>query len=165
MAAGGGPYPLDALREVRRAADGVPIHMDGARLFNAEVATGDRAATFAHEATTVMCCLSKGLCAPVGSLLAGPAELDDLFRLERKRLGGAMRQAGVLAAAGLVALSSMVERLADDHASGPSGRSRCRTLAQLGPRSSPRRDQHRGRQRPLARAGHRTPSLSRRARG
>ncbi len=116
MAAGGRPYPLDALREVRRAADGVPIHMDGARLFNAEVATGDRAATFAHEATTVMCCLSKGLCAPVGSLLAGPAELDDLFRLERKRLGGAMRQAGVLAAAGLVALSSMVERLADDHA-------------------------------------------------
>ena len=80
-------------REVRRAADGVPIHMDGARLFNAEVATGNRAATFAHEATTVMCCLSKGLCTPVGSLLAGQAELDDLFRLERKRLGGAMRQA------------------------------------------------------------------------
>jgi threonine aldolase len=116
MASGGTPYPLVSLRSVRQAADGVPIHMDGARLFNAEVATGVPARTFAAEASTVMCCLSKGLCAPVGSLLAGPAELLDRFRLERKRLGGAMRQAGVLAAAGLLALGVMVERLAEDHA-------------------------------------------------
>jgi threonine aldolase len=115
MAAGGMPYPLEALRALGSAAGGVPLHMDGARLFNAEVATGTPAATLAGPATTVMCCLSKGLCAPVGSLLAGPAELQGSFRLERKRLGGAMRQAGVLAAAGLVALTAMVGRLAEDH--------------------------------------------------
>ncbi len=115
MAAGGAPLGLEALRALRIAAGPVPIHMDGARLFNAEVATGVSAAEAAAEATTVMCCLSKGLCAPVGSLLAGPAELMEAARLERRRLGGGMRQAGVLAAAGLVSLRSMVERLAQDH--------------------------------------------------
>jgi threonine aldolase len=74
------------------------------------------AADYARHATTVMCCLSKGLCAPVGSLLAGPAEVMAGARTERSRLGGGMRQAGVLAAAGLVALRTMVDRLADDHA-------------------------------------------------
>ncbi|HEV3496080.1 MAG TPA: beta-eliminating lyase-related protein, partial [Actinomycetes bacterium] len=72
--------------------------------------------TYAAPATTVMCCLSKGLCAPVGSLLAGPADVIAAARSERQRLGGGMRQAGIIAAAGLVAVERMVERLADDHA-------------------------------------------------
>jgi threonine aldolase len=97
--------------------------MDGARLFNAEVATGVDAARFAAPVTTVMSCLSKGLCAPVGSVLAGPADVMEQARVERLRLGGSMRQAGVIAAAGIVALSTMVERLADDHV-------RARRLAQ-----------------------------------
>ena len=117
MPAGGTPWPLDRLHDVAAAAAaaGCPIHLDGARLFNAEVATGVAAAEYAAPAGTVMCCLSKGLAAPVGSLLAGDAGVVAEARLERKRLGGAMRQAGVIAAAGLVALETMVERLADDH--------------------------------------------------
>jgi threonine aldolase len=114
MPSGGRVWPLDRLAAV--AAVGVPVHLDGARLFNAEVASGVDAAAFAEHATTVMCCLSKGLGAPVGSLLAGPADLIAEGRAERKRLGGAMRQAGILAAAGLIALTDHVERLADDHA-------------------------------------------------
>ena len=114
MPAGGVPWPPDALPAV--AACGLPVHLDGARLFHAEVATGVDAAAYAAPATTVMCCLSKGLCAPVGSLLAGPADLMADARAERQRLGGGMRQAGVIAAAGLVALRTMVERLAEDHA-------------------------------------------------
>jgi threonine aldolase len=115
MPADGAPWTLDALDAVKVATGGLPIHMDGARLFNAEVATGTTAAAYASRAVTVMCCLSKGLCAPVGSLLAGPRDVITAARLERQRLGGGMRQAGVIAAAGLVALHSMVERLADDH--------------------------------------------------
>jgi len=117
MPACGAPWPLARLREVADAAAAarLPVHLDGARLFNAEVATGVAASTLAEPATTVMCCLSKGLCAPVGSMLAGPAELLARARLERARLGGQMRQAGVIAAAGLVALRTMVERLAEDH--------------------------------------------------
>jgi threonine aldolase len=113
MPANGAPWPLERIREV--AACGLPVHLDGARLFNAEVASGVHAATLAEPATTVMCCMSKGLGAPVGSLIAGPAALMDAARAERQRLGGGMRQAGVIAAAALVALTSMVERLADDH--------------------------------------------------
>jgi threonine aldolase len=97
------------------AAAGFPVHLDGARLWNAEVATGCPARRLAEAATTVMCCLSKGLSAPVGSLLAGPADVIAAARVERQRLGGGMRQAGILAAAGLVALRTMVDRLADDH--------------------------------------------------
>ncbi len=115
MAAGGVPWAIDDLRAVRVAAGELPLHMDGARLFNAEVATGVPAAAFAAEATTVMTCLSKGLCAPVGSVLAGPADVMEAARVERHRMGGGMRQAGVIAAAGLVALRTMVDRLADDH--------------------------------------------------
>jgi threonine aldolase len=124
MPANGAPWPLDRMQAVAAAAGaaGLPVHLDGARLFHAEVATGVAAADYAACATTVMCCLSKGLCAPVGSLLAGPADLVAEARGERQRLGGGMRQAGVIAAAGLVALRSMVERLADDHR-------RARTLA------------------------------------
>jgi threonine aldolase len=113
MPADGAPWPLEALEAV--AAVGLPVHLDGARLFNAEVATGVPAAALAAPATTVMCCLSKGLCAPVGSMLAGPSEVMAAARGERQRLGGGMRQAGVIAAAGLVALQTMVERLAEDH--------------------------------------------------
>jgi len=116
MPANGAVWPLEAIKAVRAASGGLPLHMDGARLFHAEVATGVPARDFCSEATTVMCCLSKGLCAPVGSLFAGPADVMAEARGERQRLGGGMRQAGVLAAAGLVALGTMVERLADDHA-------------------------------------------------
>ncbi len=115
MAASGRTWSLPALHQVAEAAGDVPLHMDGARLFNAEVATGVKAEDYAAPVTTVMTCLSKGLCAPVGSLLAGPIDVIDEGRLARKRLGGAMRQAGILAAAGLVALAQMVDRLAEDH--------------------------------------------------
>ena len=115
MAASGAPWSLARLREVADAAGGLPLHMDGARLFNAEAATGIVASQWAAQATTVMSCLSKGLCAPVGSVLAGPADVIAQGRLERKRLGGGMRQAGVLAAPGLVALQTMTERLVEDH--------------------------------------------------
>ena len=115
MPADGRPWPIDAVHAVVEAAGDLPVHMDGARLFNAEVATGITAREYCAPVTTVMCCLSKGLCAPVGSLLAGPADLIVAARGERQRLGGGMRQAGVIAAAGLIALESMVERLAEDH--------------------------------------------------
>jgi threonine aldolase len=113
LASGGRPWPVERLSAV--AAVGVAVHLDGARLFNAAVATGTTVAVRSAGATTVTTCLSKGLGAPVGSLLAGPADVIDRARLERKRMGGGMRQVGILAAAGLVALDTMVERLADDH--------------------------------------------------
>ncbi|HLT68794.1 MAG TPA: GntG family PLP-dependent aldolase [Acidimicrobiales bacterium] len=113
LASGGRPWPLDRLRSL--GAVGVPVHLDGARIFNAAVATGTSVAERCAPATTVMACLSKGLGAPVGSLLAGPAEVIARARVERKRMGGTMRQVGVLAAAGLVALDTMVDRLAEDH--------------------------------------------------
>lgn len=113
MAAGGVVVPVEEIKEV--AAAGLPVHLDGARLWNASVATGIPMAAWAAEATTVMCCLSKGLGAPVGSLLAGDADVIAEARVHRHRLGGGMCQAGVLAAAGLVGLRTMVDRLADDH--------------------------------------------------
>ena len=117
MPADGRAWPLDALRSVGDlcAENRVPLHMDGARLFNAEVAAGVSAADYCSAVTTVMSCLSKGLCAPIGSVLAGPKDFIDAARAERARMGGGMRQAGVIAAAGIVALTTMVERLADDH--------------------------------------------------
>ena len=116
MAASGAPWTTARLEAIVEAAGPVPIHMDGARLFNAVAATGIPAAEWAGPATTVMCCLSKGLCAPVGSLLAGSEDVMSEARLARKRLGGGMRQAGVLAAPGLIALRDMVGRLPEDHA-------------------------------------------------
>ena len=113
MPAGGTVWPVDRLEAV--AALGLPVHLDGARLFHAEVATGTPVTAWTAPATTVMCCLSKGLCAPVGSLLAGPADVIAEARPARQRLGGGMRQAGVIAAAGIVALDRMVDRLAEDH--------------------------------------------------
>ncbi len=115
MASGGGITTPERLELIVEAAQGRPIHLDGARLFNAEVATGIPAERLARGATTVMACLSKGLSAPVGSVLAGPEEVIERARIERKRLGGSMRQAGFLAACGLVALDEMVDRLAEDH--------------------------------------------------
>ena len=115
MAAGGRPWSMDAWKALTAAAGPVPVYVDGARIFNAEVATGIPVARLVEGATAMMSCLSKGLCAPVGSLFAGSADVVDRARVERHRLGGSMRQAGVVAAAGLVALRSMVERLADDH--------------------------------------------------
>lgn len=115
MASGGKVLTPDRLQSIADVASGLPIHLDGARLFNAQVATGLSAAELARPATTVMSCLSKGLCAPVGSLLAGPSDLIARARVERKRLGGSMRQAGVLAAPGLLALTTMVDRLVEDH--------------------------------------------------
>lgn len=91
------------------------LHLDGARIFNAAVAQGVSAAELAEPADTVTFCLSKGLCAPVGSLLCGSAEIIAKARRIRKQLGGGMRQAGVIAAAGIVALEEMVDRLAEDH--------------------------------------------------
>ena len=96
-------------------ACGVPVHVDGARIFNAATSLGLEAASLAAPVDSVMFCISKGLCAPVGSLLAGRREFIALARRKRKIMGGGMRQAGVLAAAGLVALRQMTLRLAEDH--------------------------------------------------
>jgi threonine aldolase len=114
LASGGRPWPVERLQSL--AEVGVPIHQDGARLFNAAVATGVPVADYAAPSLTVTACLSKGLGAPLGSVLAGPADVIARARAERKRLGGAMRQVGIVAAAGLVALETGVDRLADDHA-------------------------------------------------
>ena len=118
MAAGGAVWDASRLAAVGAVAarHQLPVHLDGARLWHAAVATGQSLAERAGPATTVTCCLSKGLGAPVGSLLAGPADLMEAAVVERKRLGGAMRQAGVIAAAGLVAMRTGVDRLAEDHA-------------------------------------------------
>ncbi len=114
LASGG--LAIEAGEMAAAAALGPPVHLDGARLFNAAVALDTAAEELARAATTVMSCVSKGLGAPVGSLLAGPPDLIAEARLHRRRLGGAMRQAGVIAAGGLYALDHHIDRLADDHA-------------------------------------------------
>jgi threonine aldolase len=115
---GGGVIPLATLRELRRVADadGLALHCDGARIWHAHVADRVPLAEYGALFDTLSVCLSKGLGAPVGSMLATPAELIDQARHERKRLGGSMRQSGILAAAGLLALEHHVERLDEDHA-------------------------------------------------
>lgn len=105
---------VEAVAAVARSR-GLALHLDGARLMNAAVATGVAAAELASPFDTVSLCLSKGLGAPVGSVLAGPAGLIRAARRWRKMLGGGMRQAGIIAAAGLWAIDHHVERLADDH--------------------------------------------------
>ena len=114
----GAPLDIDYLQSVRRLAAkfGLRIHMDGARLFNAAVALDVPAAELADAADSVSICLSKGLAAPVGSVVCGTRSFVDRARRARKVLGGGMRQAGVLAAAGIVALTEMTARLAEDHA-------------------------------------------------
>ncbi|MDR0909153.1 MAG: low-specificity L-threonine aldolase [Spirochaetaceae bacterium] len=109
--------PLQNMQEIYSLSQnwGLPVHLDGARIFNAAAALGCDAKEIASNADSVMFCLSKGLCAPVGSLLAGPASFIEKARYKRKIMGGAMRQAGILAAAGIIALKESTKRLADDH--------------------------------------------------
>ncbi len=116
--AGGTVTPLDTFSDLCDHAHdaGFPVHLDGARIFNASVALGIPVAQLTAKADTVMFCLSKGLGAPVGSMLVGSAEIIDRGRLYRKALGGGMRQAGILAAAGLIALEEGPKHLANDHA-------------------------------------------------
>ena len=116
--AGGAVLPLEDLQELREWATGVGtgVHLDGARIWNAHVATGVPLVEYGAVADVLAVCLSKGLGAPVGSLMVGSRDAIDEARVRRKRMGGGMRQAGILAAAGLHALDHHVERLADDHA-------------------------------------------------
>jgi threonine aldolase len=116
--AGGTVAPQARCEAIARVARdlGLPIHLDGARIFNAAVAVGRPATELVRPFDSVMFCLSKGLGAPVGSLVAGSRVFIDEALRVRKRLGGGMRQAGVLAAAGLLALTEQVDRLAEDHA-------------------------------------------------
>ena len=122
--AGGVPVPPEHLSEVAAFAGrhGLAFHVDGARIFNAAVASGVPAADLVSAADSVQFCLSKGLSAPIGSMVAGGAEFITAVHRVRKMLGGGMRQAGIIAAAGIIALDEMVDRLAEDHA-------RARTLA------------------------------------
>lgn len=115
---GGAVLDLDYMREVKGIAHdrGVPVHLDGARIFNAAAYLGVPASTVAAEVDSVQFCLSKGLGAPVGSLVAGTGEFILNVRKQRKVLGGAMRQSGVIAAAGVVAFETMIDRLPEDHA-------------------------------------------------
>lgn len=114
----GAPWPLTALQAIHHFAleRGIRVHMDGARLFNAVVAAGVSAQQYGSCVDTVSICLSKGLGAPVGSVLVGDRETIDRARYYRKMFGGGMRQAGVLAAAGLYALEHNISRMAEDHA-------------------------------------------------
>jgi threonine aldolase len=116
--AGGTVTPVDVLEEIWAGASerGLPVHLDGARVFNAATTLGLPVSTITRGFSTVMFCLSKGLCAPVGSMLVGSRTLIERGRSIRKMLGGGMRQAGVLAAAGLIALEQMPSRLHEDHA-------------------------------------------------
>lgn len=116
--AGGTIFPQDVADDVcdRAHEAGLPVHLDGARIFNAAIATGKPVAEMTRKFDTVMFCLSKGLGAPVGSLLLGTHELMERARVYRKALGGGMRQVGVLAAAGLIALEKHPAKLAEDHA-------------------------------------------------
>jgi threonine aldolase len=122
---GGVVWPLEDLRAASQAAwaHGLRVHLDGARIFNAAVASGVDVADIAACGDTVTFCLSKGLACPAGSVFCGSAESVEQARRWRKRLGGGMRQAGVIAATGLIALRTMVDRLAEDHANA-------RTLAE-----------------------------------
>lgn len=115
---GGTVHPIDTLREISGAcrAAGIGMHLDGARLWNAHVATDVALAEYGSLFDTVSVCYSKGMGAPVGSVLVSSAERIARARVQRKRLGGGMRQVGILAAAGLYALDHNIDRLADDHA-------------------------------------------------
>jgi threonine aldolase len=116
-AAGGRIWPREGAREILAVAHqhGIPVHLDGARILNAQVATGIPARELVHGFDSVMFCLSKGLGCPVGSMLCGSREFIQEARRMRKAMGGGMRQTGILAAAGLYALEHHVDRLAEDH--------------------------------------------------
>jgi threonine aldolase len=114
---GGAVIPLDNFKAVRKIADehGLKVHLDGARIFNAGHASGVPVKQYAGEVDSLMFCLSKGLSAPAGSMLVASRERIEFGRRLRKALGGGMRQVGVLAAPGIIALTEMVDRLKDDH--------------------------------------------------
>ncbi len=115
---GGAVIPLETFKGIRKVADeyGLKIHLDGARIFNASLAAGVPVKEYAKHCDSVMFCLSKGLSSPVGSMLVSDQATIDYARRLRKALGGGMRQAGVLAACGLISLTRMVDRLKEDHA-------------------------------------------------
>lgn len=115
---GGRVMPLDLHRRLCDVAreHGLAVHLDGARIFNAAVQQGVPAREFARDVDSLMFCLSKGLSCPLGSVLVGSREFIDRADRARKRIGGGMRQAGIVAACGIVALESMIDRLAEDHA-------------------------------------------------
>ena len=115
---GGAVLPLDNIKALRAVADrhGIKLHLDGARIFNVSAASGIPVKEYAGLADSVMFCLSKGLSAPVGSVLVGPRDFIDYGRRVRKALGGGMRQVGVLAAPGIISLTEMTRRLGEDHA-------------------------------------------------
>ena len=115
--ANGRVVPAALMAEIYQMAQKhkIPLHIDGARLFNAAAAQGVDVKELTKSCDTVMCCLSKGLCAPVGSMLAGPRDVIERARKYRKMLGGGMRQAGFLAAAGIIAIRDMPARLHIDH--------------------------------------------------
>jgi len=116
--AGGSVMPLERMQEIceRAHAAGLPVHLDGARIFNAAIALGRDAEELARPVDSVMFCLSKGLGAPIGSLILGSRTFIDRALAVRRMFGGSMRQVGIIAAAGIVALEKMTKRLADDHA-------------------------------------------------
>ena len=142
--AGGTVTPLPVLEEIWAGAKErkLPLHLDGARIFNAATALGVDVKTLTRGFDTVMFCLSKGLGAPVGSMLVGSAELMARARLFRKALGGGMRQAGILAAAGLIALEEGPKRLHEDHANARLLAEALATIELRGDRSRCRRDEH-----------------------
>ncbi len=113
----GTPLPIEYMAQAAQLArsHGLKTHLDGARVFNAAVALNVEAQEIVREVDSVMFCLSKGLCAPVGSMVCGSADFIARARRTRKVVGGGMRQAGIIAAAGIIALEEMVDRLADDH--------------------------------------------------
>ena len=116
--AGGAIIPTETMAAYAQIANkaGIKVHLDGARVFNAAIALNQPVTQITQHVDTVSFCLSKGLGSPIGSLLCGDSNFIDKARIWRKRLGGGMRQAGVLAACGIVSLNEMIDRLADDHA-------------------------------------------------
>ena len=121
--ANGRVVPLETMAEIRRIADAnnLPIHMDGARVFNAATALGVDVKEITQYTDTLSCCLSKGLCSPVGAIFAGPKATVARARKWRKLLGGGMRQAGILAAAGIISLKDMTKRLGGPQERPPHG--------------------------------------------
>lgn len=115
--ANGRVVPLETMKEIYELAHsrGILVHTDGARIFNAAVALGVDVKELTQYTDSISCCLSKGLCAPVGSVLAGTKEFVERARKYRKMLGGGMRQVGILAAAGILAITEMPKRLSEDH--------------------------------------------------
>lgn len=136
---GGAAISACAMGYVKEVAEtaGIPVHLDGARLFNAAESLGTEARVLAGMADTASICLSKGLAAPVGSVLVGPADFLAEVEFWRKRMGGGMRQAGILAACGIVALNEMVDRLGEDRERAQRMAEAAREIEGLAPEPCP----------------------------